>query len=67
MKNLSAIALIARVSAVIALPVILLVPVGIFVGRTYGSLPFAVICSLAVSACISAYLLIRFIRMMQAQ
>lgn len=67
MKNLSGIELISYVSAIIALPVMLLVPIGVVIDRTYKSLPFAVIISLIVSACISAYLLIRFIRMMQAQ
>ncbi len=62
MEHISISSIVTRLGTSIVLPVIFLVPVGFFIDRTYGSLPFATIAALTISACVSSVWVLRMVK-----
>lgn len=61
MKMISVGTLVAKIGAIIIVPVLLLVPLGVFIDRMYGSVPFATVGALGISALISTFWIFRVV------
>ena len=53
--------LVMRLGAILALPLVVSVPIAVFIDRTYGTLPIATISSLVISACVSTVFVVRLV------
>lgn len=61
MKTISVGTLVIKIGVIIVIPVLLLVPLGIFIDRIYASVPFGTIGALGISALVSTFWIFRVV------
>ncbi len=62
MKTLTLGSIIIRLGIILILPLVFLIPLAIFIDRLYGTSPLTILVAFAISASISALLIIRMVR-----